>query len=163
MNAADNQSKLDAFINAVQEELTWHLIPDHPMVLRHQASFETRSAAVAVRLRAGDRVVKRGRVVADENDDSCTHVHQYWSAVSSKLPLLSMIARMLLACCASEAGVERMFSKEGFIHDSYRNRLGNGLLLALVRSCMNRHALDDERLELDSDSSEALSSDAERE
>jgi hypothetical protein len=77
--------------------------------------------------------------------------------------LLSLIARLLLACCASEAGVERMFSKEGFIHDSYRNRLGNGLLLALVRSCMNRHALDDERLELDSDSSEALSSDAERE
>jgi hypothetical protein len=101
-----------------------------------------------------------GRVVADEDDDthSCMHVHQYWSAVSSKLPLLSMIARLLLACCASEAGVERMFSKEGFIHDSYRNRLGNGILLALVRSCMNRHALDDERLELDSDSSEALSS-----
>ena len=165
VNAADTQSKLDAFINAVQEELTWHLIPDHHMVLRHQSSFAVRSAAVAARLRTGDRVVKRGRVVADADDetDSCVHVHQYWSAVSSKLPLLSMIARLLLACCASEAGVERMFSKEGFIHDSYRNRLGNGILLALVRSCMNRHALDDERLELDSDSSEALSSDAERE
>ena len=73
------------------------------------------------------------------------------------------IARLLLACCASEACVERMFSKEGFIQDSYRNRLGNGILLALVRSCMNRHALDDERLELNSESSEALSSDAERE
>ncbi len=55
------------------------------------------------------------------------------------------------------------FSKEGFIHDSYRNRLGNGILLALVRSCMNRLALDDERLELDSDSSVALSSGAEGE
>jgi hypothetical protein len=41
--------------------------------------------------------------------------------------------------------------------------LGNGILLALVRSCMNRLALDDERLELDSDSSVALSSGAEGE
>jgi hypothetical protein len=71
---------------------------------------------------------------------------------------LSMIARLLLSCCASEAGVERMFSKEGFIHDSYRNRLGADILLALVRSCMNRHALDDEPIHFysddDSDSSE---------
>jgi len=160
-NAVDTQSKLDAFINAVQEQLTWHLIPDHPLVLRHQASFELRSAAVATSLRIGDRVAKRGRVVPDGvDDDSCMHVHQYWSAVSSKLPLLSMIARLLLACCASEAGVERLFSKEGFIHNSYRNRLGHGFVLSLVRACMNRHALDDERLDLDSDeSSEASDAD----
>jgi hypothetical protein len=54
---------------------------------------------------------------------------------------LALIARSLLACCATEAAVERLFSKEGFIHDSYRNRLGHDVLLALVRSCMNRHAM----------------------
>ena len=64
---------------------------------------------------------------------------------------------------AQTVSAQLAFSKEEFIHDSYRNRLGNGILLVLVRSCMNRHALDDERLELNSESSEALSSDAERE
>ena len=42
--------------------------------------------------------------------------------------------------------VERLFSREGFIHDSYRNRLGGDILTALVRSCMNRNAFDDEPL-----------------
>jgi hypothetical protein len=149
-DACDTESKLTAFINAAHEELTEHLIPSEgpfsSMILRHQSSFGLRSANVQARLRTGDRTVKRGRVVSDEVDDSCVHVHQYWSAVTSSLPLLSMIARLLLACCASEAGVERMFSKEGFIHDSYRNLLKRDILLALVRSCMNRHALNDEPL-----------------
>ncbi len=140
-NAGDSETKLNAFINAAQEELTEHLAPTRDITNRHQASFASRSAAVATRLRNGDRAVKRGRVAADGNesdDESCVHVHQYWAAVASHLPLLSFIARLLLACCASEAGVERLFSKEGFIHSSYRNSLGRDLLLALVRSCMNR-------------------------
>jgi hypothetical protein len=157
-DAADSQSKLESFITTAQEQLTEHLIPSNNMISRHQASFETRSSAVASRLRMGDRVVIRGRVVEDGEDQNCVHVHQYWAAVAAYLPCLSMIARLLLACCASEAGVERMFSKEGFIHDSYRNRLGADILLALVRSCMNRHALDDEPIHFysddDSDSSE---------
>ena len=66
-----------------------------------------------------------------------------------------MIARALLACCATEAAVERLFSKEGFIHDSYRNRLGHDVLLPLVRSCMNRHALEHEPLRLDADEDES--------
>ena len=90
--------------------------------------------------------MKRGRVVPDADNDTVVHVHQYWSAVTSTLPLLSMIAKLLLACCASEAGVERLFSKEGFIHNSYRNSLAKDILLALVRSCINRHALADETL-----------------
>ena len=152
-NQADSELKLTACINAAQEELTEHLAPNLDITRRHQTSFESRSAAVAVRLRDGDRSVKRGRVVADgvnESDaESYVHVHQYWAAVASHLPLLSMIARLLLACCASEAGVERLFSKEGFIHTSYRNLLQRDILLALVRSCMNRHALDDIALRMD--------------
>ena len=142
-----------AFINTAHEELTEHLVPSEGpfsnMTRRHQLSFVQRSAIVQARLRTGDRTVKRGRVVSDDTDDSCVHVHQYWSAVTSSLPLLSMIARLLLACCASEAGVEHMFSKEGFIHTSYRNLLHPDVLLALVRSCINRHALDDEPLIID--------------
>jgi hypothetical protein len=136
------QRTLDQFINDVQAELTEHLIPSSDMITRHQNFFEARSAANLERLMAGERGVKRSR--PDEADDGpCSHVHQYWAAVTSKLPLLSMIARLLLACCASEAAVERLFSKEGFIHDCYRNRLGKDILTALVRSCMNRNAFDD--------------------
>lgn len=142
---ADSQRTLDQFINDVQEELTEHLIPSSEMTTRHQNSFEARSAANLRRLMAGERVVKRSR--SEEADaGSRSHVHQYWAAVTSKLPLLSMIARLLLACCASEAAVERLFSREGFIHGSYRNRLGWDILTALVRSCMNRNAFDDEPL-----------------
>lgn len=153
-DAAGTESKLAEFISAAHEELTEHLIPSEgrfsSMTQRHQASFESRSAEVAARLRTGDRSVKRGRVVESRaSDDSCVHVHQYWSAVASSLPVLSIIARLLLACCASEAGVERMFSKEGFIHDSYRNLLQRDILLALVRSCINRHALNEEPLVID--------------
>ena len=91
----DTQSKLDSFINAVQEELPRHLISDHHMVFRHQASFEARLTAVAARLRTGDRVVKRSRVVADGGDDTdcCVLVQQYWSAVSSKLPAAQLRGR----------------------------------------------------------------------
>jgi hypothetical protein len=125
---------LDDFTNTVQEELSKHLvIQDEQVIVRAQASFESRSALVATSLRQGDRVVKRGRIQVDGDDDnSCAHVHQYWAAVASKLPLLAMIARILLACCASEAAVERMFSKEGFIHNSYRNRLDTDIMLALT-------------------------------
>jgi hypothetical protein len=122
--------------------LNYSLIPSSEMITRHQNSFEARSAANLERLMAGERGVKRSR--PDEADDGPrSHVHQYWAAVTSKLPLLSMIARLLLACCASEAAVERLFSKEGFIHDCYRNRLSKDILTALVRSCMNRNAFDD--------------------
>ena len=154
-NAADTRLKLDDFINNVQEELSKHLvIQDEPVIVRAQASFESRSALVATRLIQGDRVVKRGRIEVDGDDDNaCAHVHQYWAAVASKLPLLAMIARLLLACCASEAAVERMFSKEGFIHSSYRIRLGSDIMIALLRSCINVHALDDERMNFDTDSS----------
>jgi hypothetical protein len=154
LNASDNQAKLDDFTNDVQEELTEHLLSTSQTITRHQTSFESRSAAVLARLRAGDRVVKRSR--PDETDaDPCRHVRQYWAAVTSQLPLLSMIARLLLACCGSEAAVERLFSQEGFIHDCYRNSLNEDVLLALVRSHINRKFLDDEPLRSDASSSDS--------
>jgi hypothetical protein len=155
-NAQDMAAKLEQFITKAQEELTEHLVmPATPTVSRAKATFQTRSQVVAARLIAGERVVKRGRVDVDLDDDrDSVHVHGYWAAVTSCVPALALIARTLLACCATEAAVERLFSKEGFIHDSYRNRLGHDVLLALVRSCMNRHALHDEPLDVDSDASD---------
>jgi len=45
-----------------------------------------------------------------------------------------------------------LFSKEGFIHNSYRNRLAHDIRLSLVRACINTHALNDEPIiGLDSD------------
>ncbi len=103
----------------------------------------------------GERAVKRGPIVADSEDDSdSVHVHGYWAAVTGSLPSLSVIARSLLACCATEAAVERLFSKEGFIHNSYCNRLEHSIRLALVRACVNSHAINNERIiGLDSDES----------
>ena len=154
-NAQDTAAKLVQFFTRAHEELTEHLVmPAAQIVSRAKQAFQTRSQMIAARLIAGERVVKRGSVVLDSEDDrNSVHVHGYWAAVTSCIPALALIARSLLACCATEAAVERLFSKEGFIHDSYRNRLGHDVLLALVRSCMNRHALHDEPLDVDSDES----------
>jgi hypothetical protein len=154
----DMEAKRLLFIEKAQEDLTDHLVNPTPSVLRAKTSFQTRSQAVAARLIAGERIVKRGPIVDDTEDDSnAVHVHGYWAAVCSSLPALAVIARAMLACCATEAAVERLFSKEGFIHDSYRNRLGHDVLLPLVRSCMNRHALEHEPLRLDDEDESDLS------
>ena len=155
-DGVEMQSKLDAFIEKCQEELTEHLIPSKDGIKRHQARFAEHSKAISQRLSEGDRVVKRGRVDTDTVDDteSGFPVRDYWRLVAGQVPQLALIARLLLSVCATEAGVERMFSKEGFIHDSYRNKLGHDILLALVRSCMNRSALLDEALNFDSDDSD---------
>jgi hypothetical protein len=154
-NQVDTQTKLDDFINHAQEDLTEHLIPSSQTTTRHQNSFQSRSAAVLARLMAGDRVVKRSRPDETDETNPCFHVHQYWAAATPMFPCLSMIARLLLACCGSEAAVERLFSKEGFIHDSYRNSLMKDILLALVRSNINRNSLDDEPLRSDASSSDS--------
>lgn len=157
-DAQETATKLEQFINAAQEDLTQHLAMPPVPVARAKASFQARSQLIAARLIADDRIVKRGRVVTDSEDDSdSVHVHGYWAAVTGSLPALSVIARSLLACCATEAAVERLFSKEGFIHNSYRNRLAHSIRLSLVRACINTHALDDEPIVgLDSDESSDL-------
>ena len=153
-NAEDTALKLAQFITTAQEELTEHLVMQSTAaVQRARASFQARTDLIVARLTTDARVVKRGRIVADSEDErDSVHVHGYWAAVTGSLPALSVIARSLLACCATEAAVERLFSKEGFIHNSYRNRLAHPIRLALVRACVNTHAINDERIiDLDSD------------
>jgi hypothetical protein len=153
-NAHDTATKIEEFITAAQQELTEHLVMQSTApVQRARSSFRARTELIAARLMANERVVKRGSIVADSEDDrDSVHVHGYWAAVTGSLPALSVIARSLLACCATEAAVERLFSKEGFIHNSYRNRLGHDIRLALVRACVNTHAINDQVIiGLDSD------------
>ena len=49
--------------------------------------------------------------------------------------------KLLLATCAAEAAIERMFSKEGFIHSKSRNRLRHEFTEALVRCCINSRSM----------------------
>ncbi len=147
-NAENTAATLVQFITAAQEELTEHLVMQGTdAVIRAKSSFHARTQLVSARLIASERVVKRGPIQRDLEDERDTvHVHGYWAAVTGSLPALSVISRSLLACCATEAAVERLFSKEGFIHNSYRNRLGHHIRLPLVRACMNAHAIADERI-----------------
>mmetsp|Transcript_36441 Transcript_36441/g.57141 ORF Transcript_36441/g.57141 Transcript_36441/m.57141 type:complete len:133 (+) Transcript_36441:1589-1987(+) len=50
-------------------------------------------------------------------------VEDYWRSVACLCPELRFVVRILLACSASEACVERIFSDEGNIHDKIHNRL----------------------------------------
>jgi hypothetical protein len=45
------------------------------------------------------------------------NILSWWRETSSNLPYLSKMARQLLSCPASSAGLERLFSKAGKMHD----------------------------------------------
>ena len=49
---------------------------------------------------------------------------------------------VLNSVCATEAGCERIFSKEGFIHSALRNRMNHRLVVAMLRNAMNGEAFD---------------------
>jgi len=84
---------------------------------------------------------KRGR----SHTDFSSSLSDFWLAVAPHVPHLYVVAKVLLATCSSEAAVERMFSKEGFIHDKTRirlNRLQHAFTEALVRCCINSKSLN---------------------
>ena len=49
---------------------------------------------------------------------------------------------VLNSVCATEAGCERIFSKEGFIHSTLRNRMNHRLIVAMLRNAINGEAFD---------------------
>ena len=49
---------------------------------------------------------------------------------------------VLNSVCATEAGCERIFSKEGFIHSALRNRMNHRLVVAMLRNAINCEAFD---------------------
>ena len=64
-------------------------------------------------------------------------VDDYWTAALPILPNLFLVYKYLSSVPASEAGVERMFSKEGFIHSDLRNLMHDDIVRALLRNSMN--------------------------
>ena len=76
--------------------------------------------------------VQRGTILQDR-----FKLREYWMSVWSEVPALFMVFLTLNSVCATEAGCERIFSKEGFIHNDNRNRLGHDLVVALMRNAVN--------------------------
>jgi hypothetical protein len=66
------------------------------------------------------------------NDEPVYAVESYWKSLVFELPNIFVIAFVLLACTASEAGCERFFSSEAFVHSELRNKLGNEVTNAIT-------------------------------
>jgi len=77
-------------------------------------------------------VPKRGGL-----DDGRFKVDDYWTGALPILPNLFLVYKYLSNVPASEAGVERMFSNEGFIHSDLRNLMHDDIVRALLRNSMN--------------------------
>jgi len=82
-------------------------------------------------------VVQRGPIRQDT-----FRLRDYWLLVQTDLPALHMVFLCLAAVCATEAGVERIFSKTGFIHNELRNRMNHELVVAMTRNAMNAEGFD---------------------
>ena len=60
---------------------------------------------------------------------------------SSTFLVVSRFLKLYDFMVAIDNYICRMFSKEGFIHNKYRNRLSHSFVESLVRCCINTHAL----------------------
>jgi hypothetical protein len=80
---------------------------------------------------------KRGR----SSPSTPSSLANFWLTIAVYVPHLYVVVKLLLATCSSEAAVERMFSKEGFIHDKTRNQLQHAFTEALVRCCINSQSI----------------------
>ena len=81
---------------------------------------------------------------------------KYWqyAAQKSELPdakRFCLIIRDIFSCPPSSAGLERVFSSFGLVHDKLRNRLGNERVAKLVKVYCHLRDKDNERLMVDND------------
>ena len=134
-DAPEMQRSLAAFLFAACSELTTYTSNHNDIKAARDLFFDHSRVVQASLVRDAAIGVVKGRVAQGVS------VAQFWSSIASSLPHLFVVVKVLLCVCASEAAVERMFSKEGFIHNKYRNRLSHLFVEALVRCCINTQAL----------------------
>jgi hypothetical protein len=141
-NMNDNvemDEKRNAFKTAVGEQLTSHMLAQTDRIRNAKDRFTQASNAIFADLSrgAGCPKVERGPVVRDR-----FKLSDYWLAVQCELPALYPVFLVLNSVCATEAGCERIFSKEGFIHSALRNRMNHRLIVAILRNAINGEAFD---------------------
>ena len=68
----------------------------------------------------------------------------WWSRHTQALPILSNIARAVLAIPASASKSERVFSKGGLLMTPKRERLGADILKDLIIICLNTQFLGED-------------------
>lgn len=131
-DTADVKNTLQAFLLQCARELTLVTGNTHDIKLARDEFLNECAIAVSHQTRTAG-TTKRGRTPGS----AASALANFWLAVAPTVPHLFIIVKVLLATCATEAAVERMFSKEGFIHDKTRNRLSHEFVQALVRCCIN--------------------------
>ena len=133
------EEKQSAFLEEASIQLTMHLTSSTASISNAKRAHTATSAAVFQCLTTGFErpAVQRGSIRQDR-----FKLRHYWMLVHSDLPVLHMVFNTLAAVCATEAGCERIFSKNGFVHNELRNRLSHGLVVALMRNSMNAEGFD---------------------
>ena len=123
-----------------QVELYHHLVEPSIPIREARTEFSADCAKIEQAVAEGGQKPlpygKRKRRDGPEPEEGL--VARYWKRMFVYLPTLSFVAAGILSkCSASEAAAERMFSKEGFVHDDLRNRLAPSLVESIVRINQN--------------------------
>ncbi len=131
--------KQEAFKNAAGQQLTMHLVGATQRIVNAKAAFTRTATVVFDSLTTGLEMPKvlKGTIASDR-----FKLKDYWLSVHSDVPALYLVFLALHSICATEAGCERIFSKDGFIHNELRNRLSHDLVVALMRNAMNAENFD---------------------
>lgn len=141
-NVNDEQEmseKEEAFKVAAGMQLTSHLLGSTQRIASAKAAFTRTATAVFDSLTAGLEMPKvlKGTILSDR-----FKLKDYWLSVHCDAPALFLVFLTLHSICATEAGCERIFSKDGFIHSDLRNRMSHDLVVALMRNAMNAEHFD---------------------
>ena len=125
-------AKKQLFLTALATELAAHAVDPCPRLQLLKTRFKNSAGRILQTLSDSEMVPKRGGL-----DDGRFKVDDYWTGALPILPNLFLVYKYLSSVPASEAGVERMFSKEGFIHSDLRNLMHHDIVRALLRNAMN--------------------------
>ena len=125
-------AKKQLFLTSLATEFAAHAVDPCARLQQLKSRFKISAERILQTLSSSDMVPTRGGL-----HDGRFKVDDYWAGVLPILPNLFLIYKYLSSVPASEAGVERMFSKEGFIHSDLRNLLQYDIVRALLRNSMN--------------------------